>query len=204
MKPRISCLALVAALALPAVAGASPALRSFGFGAGLSLGTSLSGQIAVPVNVMPILRVEPLIGISRSGKTTEDDSGTDMVTTSSVDQNIQLGLGVYYLLRTNDPFLLYVGPRFGVLLQSDTSTSDATGKEIESVTSQTNIGLGLGFGGEYFFNPRLSLGAEININYVIVGEPTTEVDGKEPDDDKITVSESGLTTGTNVFVRFYY
>jgi len=210
MKTRTWCLPLLVAtalVALPAVAGAQPQLRSFGFGAGLSLASSLSGQISVPVNVGPTLRVEPIIGLNRKSVSTETKVGEDTATTDKVEQNIQLGVGAYYLMRTNDPFLLYVGPRLGVVLDSDTTEAKMGSNTTTTTESGTDIALAIAFGGEYFFNPRLSLGAEVALNYFIIGERTTEVDPKPEGangDDDTERSESVMATSTNVWVRFYY
>ena len=195
---------LLALLALPAIATAQPALRSFGFGAAVgSIGDMSSTVIAVPVNATPTIRVEPLIGLSNTSSTSENSDADSKEESSR--SNITVGAGVFYMLRTQDAFLMYVGPRFGVNLASSENISEQGDQKSETTMSRTDIFLGLGFGGEFFFNPRFSLGAEVGLSVVMTGDPTTETKaGGQTSEDKD--EESGLAMNTNGFLwgRFYY
>ena len=54
-------------------------------------------------------------------------------------------------------------------------------------------------GSEYFFNPRFSLGAEVSLNIILVGDRE-----QDKDDDDVTETSTNVTTGGAVNARFYF
>lgn len=201
----LSLAAFLALLAVPALASAQPALRMFGFGVGMGLADGSTTAIVVPLNVTPTIRVEPLLGLSMSSSTHEPDDDAQAKREES-DTNVTLGVGAFYMLRTNDAFLMYVGPRLGIMMDSSSDVSTPkTGDATEQNSSRTDIFLGLALGGEWFFNPRFSLGAEAGLSVVMLGDPTTETKmGSTTSEDKDTDTGTNISTNGVFWARFYY
>lgn len=178
----------VAILALPSNAEAQAALRKFGLG--VNVGTNVGFE--VPINLTPTFRVSPLLTIINSSTTTKPDGGDE---TKSGSSTIGVGVGAYSLMRPEGPYLMYVGGRVGAIMASQTEDNGSD----EVTESGTDIFLAGALGGEYFFNPRFSLGAEVNLNVILGGD-------READkgDDKVDQTSLTIATGGAVNARFYF
>ncbi len=193
MNKTISVFAVVAAVLLAApTADAAAELRKFGFGASVDTIGNLTGNIEIPINLTPTFRVSPIISLHNDKTTTKPDVGNE---SSNATSTIGLGVGAYSLMRTEGPYLMYVGGRVGALLAS--RTVDAGSGEV--VTSGMDIFVAGVLGSEYFFNPRFSLGGEISINVLLGGD-------READkgDDKTEETTLNMAAASSVNVRFYF
>ncbi len=186
---------------------------SVGFGAGLDLtptdGFSLlggldfsgrPGNIMVPVRVTRRLRVEPRIGYVRE----TDDETTSTSTTSQHASLLRLSLGIYYLFPASRSFTAYAGPQLGVRHRSASLRSTLNGSQSSNSASSTDTFLGIATGGEYYFVPQFSLGAEIELVYTFRGDvhsvtsPPPPVPAENP-----RIGGSMLETSSQVMIRWF-
>ncbi len=87
----------------------------------------------------------------------------------------------------------YYGIDIGVILSAYSIESNS--QYFESVSrDKTDFFIGPAIGGEYMFNDSFSLGAEIQINYISVGQY---------DDDSQDVSQSLISTRGLITLRWY-
>ena len=191
MRKSIAILSVFATamLAAPGAADAADALRKFGFGVGVSAATT---TIEVPINLTPTFRVSPVVSILNSSTTSKPDGGEESTSSTSA---YGIGVGAYSLMRTEGPYLMYVGGRVGALLNSQTSGSG----DSEVTVSGTDIGIAGVLGSEYYFNPRFSLGAEIALDILLGGDREAD-----KNDDKNEETSTTIKTGGSVNARFYF
>lgn len=187
-------LAALAALALttPALAQGYAQQHStpqFGLGVGITdAGTTMPGYLFfVPINVIPQLRVEPLIGWARRD-TDADGKSSDFT----------MGVGVFWVHPLAAQLQLYAGGRLASQWASyEPANFGANGT---SKWSRRDTILALAAGGEYLPIPRVALGAEFQLGYVSVGDTkTTQWNG-------ITATGgggSGTATQATIFARIY-
>lgn len=181
---------LVTALFLVAPAAqAKSELRSFGFGVSVDPIGSASGRIEIPYNLSQSFRIAPVFSLINSSTTTKPDGGDEVTTSQS---SMGFGLGAYSLMRTDGPYLMYVGGRVGALMTSNTSALEVT-------TSGMDIGVSAVVGSEYFFNPRFSLGAEIGLDVLLAGDREAD-----KNDDKAESTSFTLKTAGAFNARFYF
>lgn len=146
-----------------------------------------TATIMFPMN-FGAFRLEPVLGIVRGSLEFGGDE-------ESISQ-ITLGVGAYFQSWTTDNFLLYGGPRLGIIRNSMSFESSPDPEE--SVTS-TDKFLGAAIGGEHFFSKHFSLGAEARLTHYIAGEPEYDPDFPAPD------FSGSVTLTSGVFVaRFYF
>ncbi len=163
-------------------------------GIGVSIGNDLAlgngefvflplglGNFYIPILVSPKLRLEPEFGLFRSSS-----SNDNFETTLT---NFRFGLGIFPLIQ-KDKANLYYGLRVGIILTSSSFKFD----DIDDSESKTDFYIGPAVGGEYFFNDHISLGGEVQLNYISIGQ----------EDDDSDVSESVIVTRTLVFIRWYF
>jgi hypothetical protein len=173
---RITSLAALAALVAASAAQAQVPAHAIGIGVSLNPSALIMsdnestlmlpigfGNIYVPIIVGPHLKIEPEVGIWR---TSSSFSGTGY-SSSSTGTMLRVGAGVFHLVRVGGGTALYVGPRVAMVRTSSSSTySSGT----PSSSHQTNWSLGLAIGGEHFFSPHFSLGGEVQLNYITIGD----------------------------------
>lgn len=201
--PRPLQLALPLALlacSLAAPAALAEPMRMQGIGIALPVTGAPGGTVYVPVNLHVNFRLEP--GIGYVSASSETEAGTNSKATSSSTSSFGFSLGALYQTRPVESFNVYVGPRLGVVLSSS-ETNDGT---TTTSTSATNVVAILAAGAEHYFSPRFSLGAEADLGYAAGGEPTVEVTpapaAAAPAKPK--TSSSAVSTGGQVFVRFFF
>lgn len=150
----------------------------FGFGVGLSKELSMAGSSEqLGINTLPIdlanfsviikgknFRIEPSLGYL-SVSSEYSNSG---VTSESSLSNIRLGTVLAYNNSSIESMNFYYGIDFGVILSNISSKSSTSTESTDK--SKTDFFIGPAVGGEYLFNKYFSLGGEINLNYVSVGE----------------------------------
>jgi hypothetical protein len=132
-------------------------------------------------------RFEPSLGYF----TMSSENSEPGLTTSSSSSNIRLG-GV--LAFNNDPIEsvdFYYGVDFGFILSSYSYTSSISTASTDK--SKTDFFIGPAVGGEYMFNRHFSLGGEINLNYISIGQYDSD---SEP-------SSWAISTRGLIFLRWY-
>jgi hypothetical protein len=164
-----------------------------------------SGAVHLPIDIAGMVRVEPSIGWVHHSQTVASDSVED----SDSQSAIRLGLGAFYRLRLGDSAAANLGVRLGPLFASQKERSvfqdPLTNTTIETnvVTSRTDFSIGPAIGGEYFPSKHFSLGAEIQLNTVLVGDETDDT----PPDPAVPESERSelysYTTGV-LFARLFF
>ncbi len=201
MKSRLS-LAGVAMLTIAATAHAQERGVTFGIGASLNpiaigdgnlvlLPVGL-GNIYFPLIIGSSFKLEPEFGLLRlSEKTTDGTTSSESSATLT-----RLGIGAFWVTPIRESFRAYVGPRVGIVRNSESSRFDP---EPERKVTQTNLVLELATGGEHFFSSHFSLGGEVRLGYIKMGEP--KVTPAPPS----TFEQSGsiLTTNALILLRWY-
>jgi hypothetical protein len=199
MKSKLS-LPLLAALLLAAPAQAQPEGTKFGIGVSLiqsviapdfeelQFGTVALSNIYVPIIIGSSFKLEPEIGFYRLSE--EEDTFEGTLT------QWRFGLGAFYYLPAAASVRVYVGPRVGLQL-----TSLSAEEDVDLEFGETDFVFGLALGGEYFFSDHFSLGGEVQLNYVSLGEPDVEVDGVDQDFD---LSRNFISNNGLILMRWYF
>jgi hypothetical protein len=103
---------------------------------------------------------------------------------------------VFRFVRVGGGTALYVGPR--VVMIRESSSTSFTGSPGSS-SHQTNWSFGLAIGGEHFFSPHFSLGGEVQLNYISIGDTVYEPSGGPTP----STSNSMITNNGLIFIRLY-
>lgn len=141
-------------------------------------------SIYVPIIISSKFRLEPGIGFYRySG------SGTNWEESTTI---LSLSFGIFAVTR-KDKVDIYYGVRNGLICTWDYDRYDWNGVE-RYERSKTDYYVGPAMGGEYFFSKHFSLGGEVQLNYVFIGQ----WDGGDGGG-----TEGGIRTKTLIFVRWY-
>lgn len=136
-------------------------------------------------------RFEPMIGYFRYGR----DYSQGSTSSEYIYSNWRLGanLSVNNVIGTMHH---YYGITIGVILSSISSEFKSEFNSEKSDESKTDFFIGPILGGEYNFNEFLSLGGEIQFNYISLGQYN--------DDSNAERSESLLTTRAIIVLRWYF
>jgi hypothetical protein len=175
-----------------------------GFGVGFGQGFNFIGGSDLSALTLPIdfadfsviirgknFRFEPTLGyFSFSSSSTSSSSG---YTSESSFSNVRLGAIVAYAT-SKGSMNFYYGIDIGVILSSQSSSSSAPGS-MSTDESKTDFFVGPAIGGEYMFSDNFSLGGEIQINYISIGE----FDG----DSQTDRSESAISSRGKIVLRWY-
>ena len=179
-----------------------------GFGVGF-------GQIVTSLTSLPIdladfsliirgknFRFEPTLGyfsITTEEVSTETIQGQEVqITEESKSSNLRLGTVLAYS-NTIGSTNLYYGIDFGVILSSQTEEATLEGLTVSIDESKTDFFIGPTVGGEYMFSDNFSLGGEIQINYISIGN----FEDGEPLVDVPDVSTSAISSRGKVTLRWY-
>jgi hypothetical protein len=151
------------------------------------------GNIYLPIIAGPGLKVEPEFGILRTSSSSSGNGASG----SQTGTLVRVGAGVFQLIRVGGNTALYVGPRVAMIR---TSSSETYSGGTPTSSHQTSWSFGAAFGGEYFFSPHFSLGGEVQLNYILVGQPVVEPgSGSSSTSHDHMISNNGL-----IFVRLYF
>lgn len=176
------------------------------FGFGVSLSSELSmynvygGYEESQIETLPInmanfsmiikgsfFRFEPSLGYF----TMSSDYSGGGYTFERSSSNIRLGAVIAF---NNDPIEsvnFYYGVDFGFILSSKSRTSNISNESTDE--SKTDFFIGPAVGGEYMFNKHFSLGGEINLNYISIGNYDSEGES----------SSWAISTRGLIFLRWY-
>jgi Outer membrane protein beta-barrel domain len=218
MRKNASIAALGAALTLaPAALGQQATNHAegthFGLGAGFNLnsitvagqqilgGPFGGGSIVFPIDLAGVFRLEPELGLSHVS-TADDDDDSRTETSATV---VRPAIGAFFRFPLGPTASGYVGGRLGPQFASSSTTQTVfdTNQEITVDASRVDFAIGPAFGGEYFFSKHFSIGGEVALNFVFVGNESQEVTpGPTPADN----DDSGVIAGTNtlLFVRTFF
>lgn len=207
MKTTLRTISLAAALALaaPAVAqdrggAAVPPGGRVGLGVGLSTaGSSSTSQlVAVPINVSPRLRLEPLLGWARYEIDVPPPTfgGSPFSPSSGEGSDFTFGFGVFYVAPVASQVQLYAGGR--LLSQWESARTAAAAPDR---WERRNTILAPTLGAEFLPHPRIALGAEAMLGLVSYGD-TKYTDGPTGVTAKGEGGSGSFTQGT-LFARFY-
>jgi hypothetical protein len=175
-----------------------------GFGVGFGQGFNFIGGSDLSALTLPIdfadfsviirgknFRFEPTLGyFSFSSSSTSSSSG---YTSESSFSNVRLG-AILAFATSKGSMNLYYGIDIGVILSSESSSSSAPGST-STDHSKTDFFVGPAIGGEYMFSDNFSLGGEIQINYISIGE----FNG----DSQTDRSESAVSSRGKIVLRWY-
>ena len=203
MKSRL-WLAGIAMLTIAATADAQERGVTFGIGTSLNPTAIFAGDgdlVLLPVGLgniyFPLIigssfKLEPEFGLLRvSEKTTDGTTSSESSATLT-----RLGIGAFWVAPIRESFRAYVGPRVGIVRNSESSRF-GTGPERKM--TQTNLVLELATGGEYLFSSHFSLGGEVRLTYINVGEREVTPPSPSPSQQ----SRSILTTNALILLRWY-
>jgi len=176
----------------------------------LSSGPSYYSNVVTPVNVsVPIsathFRVEPDFGLySYTYESTM--SGTSDENDASI---IHVGLGAFYLIPSESPTRIYLGPRFGLNFVSTKSSTTYLSTPSSTEISETDITVGIAVGGEHMLSTQFSVGGEAQLNYISFGQPdVTETSGGVPaglnSSSSPDVTRHLFATNVLFFFRWYF
>lgn len=121
-------------------------------------------NIFVPLQISPHWRVEPEFGIL----SIRDNTTSGAASQQQSWQYTRFGTGVFYAWQPIASTQLYTGVRSGLLWYTTTrQTTNDIPQEQQS--AQWSYYTGLCLGGEYYFSPHFSIGAEVQLYYVHIG-----------------------------------
>jgi len=128
-------------------------------------------------------RVEPEIGYYRYSSSDEN--------LKSSHEILSVGCGFFYAIR-KEKVDVYFGMRLGVIQTSSYFKSPLD----EWDRSKIDFYIGPALGGEYLFTKRFSLGGEIQLNFISIGQWDGDLSAEN--------SESVVRTKPLIFVRWYF
>lgn len=164
--------------------------------------TGRTGNIHVPIQISPTVRLEPMIGYAHESQKTTNGS-----TTSTAAGTLwRAGIGLLFQFSKHEDFQAYAGGRAGLARRSVKFTNSDPNFPPPTSTraSQKNTFLAAVLGGEFYFSPRFSLGAEAQLVYTDLGD--VQVSATPPPPFPAPgVGESGseLSTAGLIVVRWY-
>lgn len=136
----------------------------------------------LPISISSRFRLEPEIGYYHYSGSDEDWKVSETI--------ISGGCGIFFMTR-KEKVNIYFGARLGIMSTSSSWEYSWNGQEKDK-DSKTDFFIGPALGGEYFFTKNLSLGGEIQVNYINLGQ-WSDSDG----------SESVIRTKSLIFIRWY-
>jgi len=139
----------------------------------------------LPITPSPNFRIEPEIGYYRYSGEFEDYETTETYLT--------VGCGIFLISQRGNTNIYY-GLRLGFIRVYEYDKWIWNGQDVYE-EHRTDYYIGLAIGGEYLFNKHLSLGGEIQVNFISIGQ-WSDSTGKH--------SESITRTKPLVFVRWYF
>jgi hypothetical protein len=111
------------------------------------------------------------------------------------------------MFNVSENMLGTVGARFGPSFVSSVNEADPLGMGVVTTsTSRVDFSFAPTLGGEYFFSKHFSLGVEAQVNFLVVGSASTDIDptpagGQPPDGDE---SQFLMSTGTGFVARVFF
>ncbi len=166
------------------------------------------GALQIPIDIAGVVRVEPQIGFVATSNSDESDTSKSTSSFSAV----RVGLGAFFMFDFDDSAAAYVGAKLGPIFASNSSESHDKPADTTTTTtsSVTHFAIGPAIGADYYFSKHFSLGAEVGINFTVLGNVTSETEQEPPPDPPIdnedTEEEGGLTVNASTMLtaRFFF
>ena len=158
-------------------------------------------SVLIPLNLIPNLRIEPLLGFSYSTNEVQSEPGEPQGTVEFNRFGFTAGVGGFYTFRPSAVTNVYAGARIAGSTLNDSSEVNAGGVKTDTTITRLDIIVEPVIGGEYHFSPHFALGAEFKIPVNLIGEAARNVN--DADD----VNEPGgltINTSTALVARFYF
>ena len=196
----------------PGLFGQTVYYSTGGSGQYLSVGPIYSVSpyyIYLPVTLTRNFRIEPRFGIYSFSNETSNSLTPSQPTKDNLTLT-HIGLSIEYLIPVTERFQIYAGPRAGLNFISETSsyygyTVFPTYGNITTTRSETDFMISGIFGAEFFALRELSVGGEIDFNYVSFGNPDfTQTPPSGPEQGTTSRTQSLVSTGALLFVRWYF
>ncbi|MFC2094796.1 outer membrane beta-barrel protein [Bacteroidota bacterium] len=149
-------------------------------------------------------RIEPNFGFfSYSQETDAEDENEDTYKEEISSSNFRVGAVLAYATAIGSTNLYY-GLNIGIISSSASIDQKWTGTYTPDNTSEkgskTDFAIGGAIGGEYMFSDNFSLGGEIQINYITVGQFDWELPEHITKND---ITTSIISTNAIVMLRWY-
>ncbi|OGU13039.1 MAG: hypothetical protein A2X61_03500 [Ignavibacteria bacterium GWB2_35_12] len=152
-------------------------------------------MIYVPINFSGF-RLEPFIMYFNSSLSSQVEEVTYQ--TERKLSSFTFGSGFFYLLKANKSVVPYLGLRIGY--GSNSSTYKSQYSDTEDSGSLLSVG-GI-LGGEYYFSPNFSLGADVGLvyyNFFTPSEKSAQIDTKYS-----SYSNSEISTTAAIIARIFF
>jgi hypothetical protein len=164
MRKLLLCLAVAMTAA---TASAQEATKPF-IGVGATVNTN-QGYISVPLNLSPVFRLEPFIGLDYHRETDRTSPLGDVITTN---REFDLGVGAFFLQDMGSQVELIAGGKIELGFVKDQVEDKASNVTVSD--SFTGFGIAAVGGAEYYFSPRFALGVEAELG-LRTAEAVTDV-----------------------------
>jgi len=155
------------------------------------------GNFSVPILIGGHVRIEPEFGILRTSEDQQDEG----YSWESSQTLWRVGVAGHWAFSTREGLQPYFGPRFGLIRYSGRMESRSDGQQDEYKRSRRDWYLGLALGGEYFISRHFSIGAEVQLNYLMIGDESFEPD---PGPSSAESSSSLFMNNGLIAARFYF
>jgi hypothetical protein len=161
--------------------------------------------IYFPLTLTRHFRLEPRFGIYSFTNEISNSQGLSQPSKNDLTFT-NIGLSVEYLIPTGEKFQLYVGPRASLNFITQTYTNYGYNGEAITVTqSEKDFMISGIFGAEYFPLSELSIGGEVDFNYVSFGNSDISQSPPQPvTQTPSTRTQTLVSTGALLFVRWYF
>ena len=151
--------------------------------------------IYVPIN-MSGFRLEPFLMFFTSSSSYQMEGQTS--TSERSFTGLTFGSGFFYLMKSNKSAVPYLGLRVGYGSNSSKTKSGSS----ESESSGGFLFLGGVLGGEYYFSPSFSIGADVGISYYNFFTPTSKSGQSETK--YSSYSNSEISTTAQILARIFF
>ncbi len=159
---------------------------------GLGVNIMDYGTVYIPINVASAFRLEPFVGFDFTSyeEFSNENEGSE--------SDMQFGIGILPMIRRGSA-VIYIGGRVGIAFYSD-EYKNSDGDAIWEY-SDFSFGIGPVIGGEYYFNPHISLGGEMSIMFQTFTNERNYTSEFQVD---LEGGEVGIGTESAIFIRFYF
>jgi hypothetical protein len=164
--------------------------------------TGRTGNIHVPIQISPTVRLEPMIGYAHESQEATNGSATS----KAAGTLWRAGVGLLFQFSNHEDFQAYAGGRAGLARRSVKLTNSDPNfpPPTTAKASQKNTFVAAVLGGEFYFSPRFSLGAEAQLVFTDLGDVKNSTSPPPPvPTPGIGESGSELTTAGLIVVRWY-
>jgi hypothetical protein len=167
--------------------------------------------IYIPVTLTRKFRLEPRFGIYSFSTETSNSINPSQPSKNDI-RLTNIGLSAEYVIPAGEKFQFYVGPRASLNLITYTYTNyyyyetiAYNGGAVTVNDSETDFMISGIFGAEYFPLAELSIGGEVDLNYVSFGNPDISQSPPQPGTQPTTTrTQTLVSTGALLFIRWYF